>query len=181
MPHREALRSQGFLLLCGVGGSHGNGDSHGGRPRPHTRGRKPDSAPRARRLAGAERPEYANPVRWALELGYRHIDTAQAYRNEESVGRALRDSGMPRDEVFITTKFIPAQRTRRPRPQRSLERLGVDTSTLPDPLAAGRSDVGVARDGAGARAGYARSIGVSNFSVGELNELLAVADDPRRS
>src|SRR5438132_6172969 len=48
-----------------------------------------------------------NAVRWALELGYRHIDTAQAYGNEESVGRALKQSGVPRDEVFITTKFYP--------------------------------------------------------------------------
>ena len=44
-----------------------------------------------------------NAVRWALDLGYRHIDTAQAYGNEESVGKALRDSGVPRDDVFITT------------------------------------------------------------------------------
>jgi diketogulonate reductase-like aldo/keto reductase len=54
-------------------------------------------------------PECENAVRAALELGYRHIDTAQAYGNEESVGRALRESGVPRDEVFITTKFFPAQ------------------------------------------------------------------------
>src|SRR6476646_9629932 len=46
-------------------------------------------------------------VRAALELGYRHIDTAQAYGNEASVGRALRDSGLARDEVFLTTKFHP--------------------------------------------------------------------------
>src|SRR3954451_19912510 len=52
-------------------------------------------------------PETENAVRWALELGYRHIDTAQAYGNEESVGSALRDSGVPRDEVFVTTKFSP--------------------------------------------------------------------------
>ena len=52
-------------------------------------------------------PECENAVRWALELGYRHVDTAQAYGNEESVGRALRDSGVPREEVFITTKFYP--------------------------------------------------------------------------
>ena len=42
-------------------------------------------------------------VRWALELGYRHVDTAQAYGNEESVGLALRESGVPREEVFVTT------------------------------------------------------------------------------
>ena len=52
-------------------------------------------------------PERVNAVRWALDLGYRHIDTAEAYGNEESVGRALRDSGVPRDEVFITTNFYP--------------------------------------------------------------------------
>jgi diketogulonate reductase-like aldo/keto reductase len=51
------------------------------------------------------RPERVNAVRWALDLGYRHIDTAQAYGNEESVGRALRDSGVPRDEVFIPPTF----------------------------------------------------------------------------
>src|SRR5215468_475189 len=49
-------------------------------------------------------------VRWALELGYRHIDTAQAYGNEESVGQGLRESGVPREEVFLTTKFHPRRR-----------------------------------------------------------------------
>src|SRR6476620_8465057 len=53
-------------------------------------------------------PDCVNAVRWALELGYRHIDTAQAYGNEESVGQALRESGIARDEVFVTTKFDPA-------------------------------------------------------------------------
>src|SRR3954452_17988167 len=51
--------------------------------------------------------ETENSVRWALELGYRHIDTAQAYGNEEGVGKALADSGMPREESFLTTKFYP--------------------------------------------------------------------------
>ena len=45
-------------------------------------------------------PECVNAVRWALDLGDRHINSAQAYGNEESVGRAPRDSGMPRDEVL---------------------------------------------------------------------------------
>ena len=67
-----------------------------------------------------------NAVRWALELGYRHIDTAQAYRNEESVGRALKDSGIPRDEVFITTKFYPGGKDPAAEAAMSLKRLGVD-------------------------------------------------------
>ena len=55
-------------------------------------------------------PTTVNAVSWALELGYRHIDTAQVYGNEESVGRGLRESGVARDEVFITTKFHPSHR-----------------------------------------------------------------------
>src|ERR1700743_320064 len=55
-------------------------------------------------------PECVDSVRWALEAGYRHIDTAQAYGNEASVGQALRDSGVPREDVFITTKFYPGGR-----------------------------------------------------------------------
>lgn len=43
-------------------------------------------------------------VRSALELGYRHIDTASFYQNEEGVGKAIADSGIPRDEIFVTTK-----------------------------------------------------------------------------
>lgn len=46
-----------------------------------------------------------NAVRWALEAGYRHIDTARIYRNESSVGQAVRDSQIPREEIFITTKL----------------------------------------------------------------------------
>jgi 2,5-diketo-D-gluconate reductase A len=65
-------------------------------------------------------------VRWALELGYRHIDTAQGYHNEESVGRALRESGLARGEVFITTKFLPTARDPAAEIEASLRRLGVD-------------------------------------------------------
>ena len=49
--------------------------------------------------------ETYNAVRWALDAGYRHIDTAAVYRNEASVGRAIEDSGIPRDQIWITTKL----------------------------------------------------------------------------
>src|SRR5689334_24529379 len=80
--------------------------------------------------------ETENSVRWALELGYRCIDTAQLYGNEESVGRALRDSGVPRSEVFLTTKLYPGRKFCGSCPwwrndavaaaEQSLQRLGVD-------------------------------------------------------
>lgn len=124
-------------------------------------------------------PECVNAVRWALELGYRHVDTAQAYGNEESVGRGLRESRVPRDEVFITTKLFPAQRDPEGEAQRSLERLSVDQVDLylvhwpqGEPT---RAWPGMER--AHAR-GYARSIGVSNYSVSDLDEVLSVAEIP---
>jgi diketogulonate reductase-like aldo/keto reductase len=118
-------------------------------------------------------------VRWALELGYRHIDTAQAYENERSVGRALRDSGVPREEVFITTKFYPGRPDPEIEAERSLERLGVEYVDLyiihwPQGGPTWAWD-GMQR---ARERGYANSIGVSNFSVAELDELLGVADIP---
>src|SRR6185295_10036901 len=65
-------------------------------------------------------PETEKAVRWALELGYRHVDTAQAYGNEASVGRALRDSIVPREDVFITTKFYPGSKDPEAEAERSL-------------------------------------------------------------
>ena len=124
-------------------------------------------------------PVCENAVRWALELGYRHIDTAQAYRNEESVGRALRDSGVPREDVFITTKFYPARKDPAAEIQASLRRLGVDQVDLyiihwpqggPTWAWPGME---LARE-----RGHARSIGVSNFSVQELEQVLGVASTP---
>jgi diketogulonate reductase-like aldo/keto reductase len=124
-------------------------------------------------------PETERSVRWALELGYRHIDTAQAYRNEESVGKALRDSGVPREEVFLTTKFYPRARSRDPHAeaQKSVRRLGVDQVDLyiihwPE---GGPTWAWPGMEGA-QQAGLARSIGVSNFSSAELVELLGIAE-----
>lgn len=65
----------------------------------------------------------------ALEVGYRHIDTAAAYGNEDGVGRAVRNSGVPRDELFITTKLWmqhPGEANARRAFELSLERLGLD-------------------------------------------------------
>ena len=121
--------------------------------------------------------ECEDAVRWALEAGYRHIDTAQAYGNERSVGRALRDSGVPREEVFITTKFFPRHQDPAAEAERSLERLGVEFVDLyiihwPEGGPTWAWD-GMQR---ARESGHARSIGVSNFSIAELDELIAVAD-----
>jgi diketogulonate reductase-like aldo/keto reductase len=121
--------------------------------------------------------ECEDAVRWALESGYRHIDTAQAYGNERSVGRAVRDSGVPREHVFITTKFFPVREDPEAEAQRSLERLEVEYVDLyivhwPQGGPTWAWD-GMQR---ARERGYARSIGVSNFSVNELDELVSVAD-----
>jgi len=118
-------------------------------------------------------------VRWALELGYRHVDTAQAYGNEESVGEALRESGIARDEVFVTTKFNPRLRDPVAAAEQSLRRLGLDQVDLyivhwPQ---GGPTWAWPGMEAARER-GHARSIGVSNFGVGELRQLVAEASVP---
>jgi 2,5-diketo-D-gluconate reductase A len=121
-------------------------------------------------------PECVNAVRWALELGYRHIDTAQAYGNEQSVGQALRESGVPREEVFITTKFYPARRDPAGEAEGSLRRLGVDQVDLYIIHWPQRGPTWAWPGMERARElGYTRSIGVSNFSVRELEQVRAVA------
>jgi diketogulonate reductase-like aldo/keto reductase len=120
--------------------------------------------------------ECVDAVRWALELGYQHIDTAQAYGNEESVGQGLRESGVPREDVFITTKFFPAQKDPVAEIERSLERLGVDFVDLyiihwPE---GGPTWAWPGMERA-LEAGHTRSIGVSNFGVDDLGKLLATA------
>jgi diketogulonate reductase-like aldo/keto reductase len=119
-------------------------------------------------------PDCADAVRWALELGYRHIDTAQAYGNEGSVGTALRNSGVPREEVFITTKFYPGHQDPVAEARQSLRRLGVDQVDLylvhwPQGGAVWAWP-GMER---ARELGLARSVGVSNFSVAELDEVIA--------
>jgi diketogulonate reductase-like aldo/keto reductase len=124
-------------------------------------------------------PECVNAVRWALELGYRHIDTAQAYGNEQSVGTALRQSGVPREEVFLTTKFNPGRKDPTAEAERSLKRLGVgdvDLYLVHWPRGGPtRAWPGMERTH---QLGYARSVGVSNFSAGELETVMAAATIP---
>jgi 2,5-diketo-D-gluconate reductase A len=114
-------------------------------------------------------------VRHALDVGYRHLDTATMYGNEEHVGRALRDSGLPRDQVFVTTK-LPPDRLGRERATLDASRraLGVDAVDLwliHWPPSAGSSvpmwrEVLAAREG-----GQARAVGVSNYGLADLDQL----------
>ncbi|HEX4009955.1 MAG TPA: aldo/keto reductase [Solirubrobacteraceae bacterium] len=124
-------------------------------------------------------PTCVHTVRAALELGYRHIDTAQAYGNEPSVGRALRESGIAREEVFITTKFHPGRRDPLREAAYSIEDLGVDYVDLylihwPG---GGATWAWPAMEAAHARS-YTRTIGVSNFDAGELDQVIAGATVP---
>jgi 2,5-diketo-D-gluconate reductase A len=121
-------------------------------------------------------PDCVDAVRTALEVGYRHIDTAQAYGNEESVGRGLRESGVPRDEVFITTKFFPSNEDPAEAIEGSLRRIGVDQVDLyiihwPQ---GGPTWAWPGMERAHAN-GHTRSIGISNFSIAEIDELLPTA------
>jgi len=122
-------------------------------------------------------PDCEKSVRWALEAGYRLIDTAQAYGNEASVGRALRDSGVPREELFITTKFFPRREDPAAEIENSLRRMQlehVDLYLVHWPQG-GPTWAWAGMQQAHER-GHARAIGVSNFSLAELDQLLEVAE-----
>jgi 2,5-diketo-D-gluconate reductase A len=114
----------------------------------------------------AEGRETEQAVEWALEAGYRHVDTASMYRNERSVGAAIARSGLPRDEVFVTTKWLPARGVRGEL-ERSLERLGLEYVDLylihwPVPLRSGSGWGDLVRL---KERGLTRAIGVSNYGT----------------
>jgi 2,5-diketo-D-gluconate reductase A len=116
-------------------------------------------------------------VRRALEVGYRHLDTATMYRNEREVGRAVRDSGVPREQVFVTTKLPPGAAGRERRTlDDSLRALGtgyVDLWLVHWPPR-GRALVSTWKELLAARdQGLARAVGVSNYSPAQLDELIA--------
>lgn len=121
--------------------------------------------------------ETEQAVEWALEAGYRHIDTASLYRNEQSVGAALRRSGLPRGEVFVTTKLMPGRPSASRELAKSLKRLGLDYVDLylihwPLPLANSRMwrQLESLQE-----TGGALTIGVSNFGRDRLAKLVGSA------
>ena len=122
-------------------------------------------------------PDAVTATTAALESGYRHLDTATVYRNEAEVGRALAESGVPREDVFVTTK-CPPERLGREREtlERSLEALRTDhldlwlihwTSDSADERRALWEGFVKARED-----GLVRDIGVSNYSPAQADELV---------
>ena len=130
----------------------------------------------------------ADAVRAALEIGYRNIDTAQAYGNERGVGEGVRTSGVPRDDLFVSTKLaaeIKDYDGAAAAIDRSLDKLGLDHVDLmlihsPQPwhdfrgseYAEGNREAWRALEDAH-RAGKIRSIGVSNFQQSDLENILS--------
>src|SRR5258705_178819 len=115
-------------------------------------------------------------TRAALNVGYRHIDTATMYNNENEIGRAVRDSGLAREELFITTKLPPSRIGKEHETlTASLKALGTDHVDLwlihwpPNRSAAPETwrELLAARD-----EGLARAVGVSNYSTAQIDKLI---------
>jgi 2,5-diketo-D-gluconate reductase B len=117
-------------------------------------------------------------VEYALELGYRHLDTAQAYGNEREVGRAIARSGVKRDALFLTTKIAPenvAARNVRRSLAGSLDALAtdhVDLLLIHWPSATVGMGETLRAMGEAKAEGKARQIGVSNFTVAQMREAI---------
>ncbi|MGI5213731.1 aldo/keto reductase [Plantactinospora sp. CA-290183] len=121
-------------------------------------------------------------VREALDVGYRHIDTATMYGNEDEVGRAVRDSGVPREDIFITTK-LPPERAGREREtiQASLAALDtgyVDLWLIHWPPSADPASIATWRELLAVRdEGLARTVGVSNYDTIQLDALIEATEE----
>lgn len=115
---------------------------------------------------------------YALQAGYRHIDTATMYQNESGIGKALASVGLPRESVFVTTKLPPAHAGRERRTLgESLTKLGLDYVDLwlvhwpPNGQAAPRVWQQFIR---AQQEGLTKAIGVSNYSLRQIDELIQV-------
>lgn len=130
-----------------------------------------------------------NCVKMALEAGYRHIDTAQAYQNEEGVGKGIKESGLKRDEIYLTTKVQAEFKTYEEAKKsidESLKRLGVDYVDLilihcPQPWKEFRSEKRYFKENIEVwkaleeayEAGKVKAIGVSNFLIDDLENIIS--------
>jgi 2,5-diketo-D-gluconate reductase A len=123
----------------------------------------------------AEGGEAYDAVRRALDVGYRHVDTATMYGNEREVGRAIAESGVPRDEVFVTTKLPPSHSGReRQTLEESLSALGIeqlDLWLIHWPPGGGASPGTWRRFLELQSEGLVRAVGVSNYSLEQIDEL----------
>lgn len=122
--------------------------------------------------------ETKQAVLTALESGYRSIDTAQYYRNEKQVGEAIRESGIPRKEVFVTTKAMTDgyDATKRGIDE-SLEQAGLDyfdMMLLHWPMKHSIDSYRALRDAY--KEGKLRNIGISNFNINQTKEIMASTD-----
>ena len=125
--------------------------------------------------------ETRDAVAFALETGYRHIDTAKMYGNEQDVGEAVRQSSIPRQEIFVTTKLWDSDQgyqTAHDAFDRSMDQLGleyIDLYLIHWPVEKLRNDSWRALNDI-KESGRTRSIGVSNFSHKHLQELYSYSD-----
>lgn len=123
-------------------------------------------------------------VEHALRVGYRHIDTAQIYNNEEAVGRGLRNSGVPREDIFLTTKVWTdhfSDGDLQASVQSSLDKLGTDYVDLlllhwPNPDISLKETLGALNDVRDK--GLARHIGISNFTQALVQEAAQTSAAP---
>lgn len=113
----------------------------------------------------------------ALECGYRLIDTANAYVNEKAVGRAIKKSGLPREEIFLETKLWPAFYEQEDAVEKTLERLDteyIDLLLIHQP--AGNYVAGYQQMEKAYKAGKVKAIGLSNFSMEQIREILGLCE-----
>lgn len=124
------------------------------------------------------RPDVAEEaVCTALKTGHRLIDTANAYMNERAVGRGIKKSGVPREEIFISTKLWPSEYEKDTAVDKSLELLGVDyIDLLYIHQPSGNYIAGYRQLEKAYKEGKVKSIGLSNFQGEVLDELLSVCE-----
>ena len=113
----------------------------------------------------------------ALQCGYRLIDTANAYVNEKAVGRAMRKSGIPRDEIFLETKLWPSFYEQEDAVENTLQRLGtdyIDLLLIHQP--AGNYVAGYRQMEKAYKEGKVHAIGLSNFKKEQIEEILSLCE-----